>query len=306
MTDGLFVPSIEAEVKLRAYRFLWLKYITGFKYQRHCDAGFSGSYSKLHDTPRGRLVNAGRFSVELSQKPFRYLYLCGVTSRYEDNLHVAFQPEHGSSITFEDDRIRVVVSNAAQLSISPIADGFGGFGREFTTCRNWQFGMQYLGGFDALARDRPDLFTQPNRTTCVMIDSPAPQEPVPVFVASPAAFKMALKKVKDTTDGKLLDNFLEMLRFQARAVGQSVTATELAKSVGYDSYRPANRQYGELGKRIADALNFTPPKRMDGSFRYWTALSTGDATQEDDEHFRFVMRPELLAALTEMRWVQPS
>ncbi len=154
MIVDLVIPSIEVEVKSRAYRFLWLKYITGFNYQRHCAQGFSGTYCRLHESPKGRLVNAGMYTKELNEWPFQFLYLCGVTSKYENNLHIAFRPELGGKIAFEDDRIRVVVSNATQLSIRPIADGFAGFAREFTTCRNWQFGMEHMGGFDALARDR--------------------------------------------------------------------------------------------------------------------------------------------------------
>lgn len=125
-------------------------------------------------------------------------------------------------------------------------------------------------------------------------------EPIPSFIATKDEYKTALKRVRDNE--QLTENMLVMLRFQHKAVSQTATATELAISMGYKTYNPANRQYGELGKLIAEALNHTPCKRADGSYRYWTSLSTGDPDREEGEHFRFIMRPELAAALEEMRW----
>jgi len=125
-------------------------------------------------------------------------------------------------------------------------------------------------------------------------------EPIPAFIADKNQYKSALKRVRD--DGKLTENMLAMLRCQLHAPQRSVTATELAGSMGYPSHEPANRQYGELGRLLAEALHHVPSKRADGTFRYWSTLSTGDPDFEHGEQFRFVMRTELADALTEMRW----
>jgi hypothetical protein len=123
-------------------------------------------------------------------------------------------------------------------------------------------------------------------------------EAVPDHVASIEQFRAALLAIRPS----LTDNMLTMLRYQYRAPNHAATATELAQAAGYKTYEPANRQYGELGKLIADALTFTPPRRADGTHKYWSTLSTGDPSLEEGEHWRFVMRPELAAAIRELRW----
>jgi hypothetical protein len=123
-------------------------------------------------------------------------------------------------------------------------------------------------------------------------------EPIPASVATAERYRHALLSIRNS----LTDNMHKMLGFQYCAPGWAATATELAAAAGYATYHPANRQYGELAKLVAEALHFTPPRRADGTHRYWTTLSTGDPEQEASEHFRFVMRPELAEALAGLGW----
>lgn len=125
-------------------------------------------------------------------------------------------------------------------------------------------------------------------------------EPIPPFIATREEYKRALKRVRD--EEHLTSRMLDMLKLQFNAPARTVTATELARTLGSENHGTANLQYGTLGKLIAEALNHIPCKRADGTHRYWTALSTGDSEQDDGEHFRFVMRTELAQALQEMRW----
>jgi hypothetical protein len=131
-----------------------------------------------------------------------------------------------------------------------------------------------------------------------MAESSRLPEPIPDHVATAAQYRQALLAIRP----HLTDNMLTMLTFQYRSADRTATATELARAAGYPTYHPANRQYGELGKLVADELNFAPPRRADGTHRYWSTLSTGDPELEGDEHWRFVMRPELAAAVAELRW----
>jgi hypothetical protein len=94
-----------------------------------------------------------------------------------------------------------------------------------------------------------------------------------------------------------------MLQRQYRSPRHTATATELAAAAGYDNFRPANRQYGGLGRLVAEALGFDPPKRRDGTPMYWSALSNGDPHRPIGADWRFVMRPELAQALFELGWV---
>ncbi len=126
-------------------------------------------------------------------------------------------------------------------------------------------------------------------------------EPIPGHVATEAEFREALLAIRPN----LTDNMLAMLRFQYRATDRTTTSAELAKSLGYSTDHPATRQYGELGRLIAAVLGFTPPRRSDGVFRYWSTLST-DSSESSGGAERFVMRPELASAVAQLRWGGPA
>lgn len=100
----------------------------------------------------------------------------------------------------------------------------------------------------------------------------------------------------------------QMLKAQYAAEKQAITATLLADAAGYANYNAANLQYGTLAKLIAGYLAYLPPKRANGERMWWCTLSNGnDASAETiDGHFEFVMRPELAAALEDLRWVKPK
>lgn len=147
-------PTITLEVKReRFYRFLWIKYVTGFNPKVHCGKCLLGNYSKrivydrgLYYLPKLRLDRA-----PLDEHPAEFIYLCGVTPRWEWNLHIVGRAQAGSRVTHEDDRISVEVADFEQVAIddtqSPPA------AKEFATCRNWQFGWC---GFPETKRG-PDL-----------------------------------------------------------------------------------------------------------------------------------------------------
>jgi hypothetical protein len=68
-------------------------------------------------------------------------------------------------------------------------------------------------------------------------------------------------------------------------------------------YNGANLHYGTLARLLAERLAYIPEKRKDGSERWWRTLSYGRQDGDDSkEHFEFIMRPELVAAIQEMRW----
>jgi hypothetical protein len=131
-------PSIRAEVKLeREIRFLWLKYVTGFDPRVHCARCLVGKYSKLFPFSRS-YVEPQVIEGALVEHASPWIYLCGVTKKWEWNIHIAGQYEPGSHVSYEDERIRVEIVDFKQTPIdaskSPDAT------REFATCRNWQFG----------------------------------------------------------------------------------------------------------------------------------------------------------------------
>ncbi|MVW64171.1 hypothetical protein GPY61_30000 [Massilia sp. NEAU-DD11] len=121
-------------------------------------------------------------------------------------------------------------------------------------------------------------------------------------VASVEQYKSALLALRDKN---LPSSHFAMLRAQCRAPDTAITATQLAEAVGYESYHAANLQYGTLAFNLAGILGFTPQlMHRDGSLCWWTTLSVAGegAAYEDAQQFHFVMRPELVQALREMRW----
>ena len=125
------------------------------------------------------------------------------------------------------------------------------------------------------------------------------------MVANKEQYIDALLKVRDK--GKLRNTkFLQMLRAQYESPNHTITATKIAEKVGYENYNAANMQFGTLGHEIADVLGYVPPSRKKGEpMWFWTISSGNDASPETiDGHYEFVMRPELVAALEEMKWVK--
>ena len=121
-------------------------------------------------------------------------------------------------------------------------------------------------------------------------------------VGTAEQFKKALLAVRDKN---LPPSHLAMLRAQCRAPNATMTATQLAAAVDYENYNAANLQYGTLAFNVASVLGFVPEiQRADGSPCWWTTLSYSNENnaEENTGHFQFIMRPELIAALREMRW----
>lgn len=80
-----------------------------------------------------------------------------------------------------------------------------------------------------------------------------------------------------------------------------MTATALAEAGGYDSYSAVNSQYGLLGRKLSEELDWQPPL-IDG-VRTWTyTLATGADEAEpgdakDLSHWRWKLRPQIVDAL---------
>ena len=122
-------------------------------------------------------------------------------------------------------------------------------------------------------------------------------------IATVEQFKKALLSVRDSS---LPQAHLSMLQAQCQTHDHSITATKLAEAAGYENFNAANLQYGTLASKVAKHIGFTPELRKDGSPHWWTTLSYANIgiTDPDSGHFLFIMRPELVQALKEMKWVK--
>lgn len=123
------------------------------------------------------------------------------------------------------------------------------------------------------------------------------------MVATSEQYKKALIGVRN--EKKLRGTSLEMLKAQYSMPNHIITASGLARAVGFENYNAANLRYGSLGREIAVQLSYTPPKRNDGTPIWFWSISYGNEASDAtiDGHYEFVMRPELVRALEEMKWV---
>src|SRR5262245_28742897 len=84
-----------------------------------------------------------------------------------------------------------------------------------------------------------------------------------------------------------------LLQAHLNAPGHSASSAELARAVGYGSWRTANFQYGDLAHRTAAELGIFEPPRG-----YWASvLIRWASTRNEIGHMRFRLRPEVVKAL---------
>jgi hypothetical protein len=103
----------------------------------------------------------------------------------------------------------------------------------------------------------------------------------------------------------MTDGQSAMLRAHLLAPENIMTATELATAGGYDSYVSANSQYGALGRKLAEELEWHPPE-FKGVPTWTFALATGaDGENRADieamgyEQWRWKLRPEVAEAFNQ-------
>ena len=125
------------------------------------------------------------------------------------------------------------------------------------------------------------------------------------MIATTEEYIKALLQVRKT---RLFENkkYILMLKAQYSSPNHTITATQLADAAGYANYNAANLYYGSLGRAIAEALNYEPPKHKNGDPAWFFSISTDNKPSEDtiDGHYEFVMRTEFAEALKQMKWVK--
>ena len=141
---SLFLTFEGPGPRVLGYRLLWVKAVVGFDANNHCARCLRGPILKS-----ARELAAANVRKEfVMPKNARAIYICGVSSKgYHFNLHAPCVPDEaaGPTIIPMTNGQRLIIENAALLPINPLPLGFAGRGPEFTTCRNWQFGVQTFG-----------------------------------------------------------------------------------------------------------------------------------------------------------------
>jgi hypothetical protein len=121
-------------------------------------------------------------------------------------------------------------------------------------------------------------------------------------IATTEQFKAALLAMRDWIGISPVQ--LQMLQAQCRASDSAITAAQIASKLSLKNCADARHKYSTLARAVAENLGYEPPRRGKAVLHWWFALSVGRAGTEDsgDGDFEWVMRPELVAALHEMKW----
>ncbi|TMG86526.1 MAG: hypothetical protein E6H78_03740 [Betaproteobacteria bacterium] len=121
-------------------------------------------------------------------------------------------------------------------------------------------------------------------------------------IATTEEFKAALLATRDWIG--ISPTQLQMLQAQCRAPDATISAAQLAEQLKFKNFAAARLQYGTLARAVAEKLGYAPPQKGKAPVRWWFALSIGQDGPDDsgDGQFKWIMRPELVAALRAMRW----
>jgi hypothetical protein len=118
-----------------------------------------------------------------------------------------------------------------------------------------------------------------------------PLDPNELDVPTSKAYKRSILALRP-----IHDSHLEILKTHFLAPAHTITATELATAVGYKNYNAVNLQYGTFADRLCQSLGKIPDTRL-------SILVTFEKDGFDrEEHWKLVMRPEVVQALTELGW----
>lgn len=127
-----------------AYKFWWLKYVTGFRPVFHCAKCLAGLYSK-----RVSLAMPLNEVVLLDEHESEVLYLCGVTAPFgsKHNFHLPFRRAARKRIHVMDPlgRFAIAIQNAEALPIPALEPWTHGKPKRFTSCKNFAFAASHFG-----------------------------------------------------------------------------------------------------------------------------------------------------------------
>lgn len=136
---------ISKSERLTGFRYFWLKTVRGFNPSTHCARCLVGEYdAKVKaDMPTGE--------IEIDYREGTILYLCGVSAPYRwiNNLHLPMQVSKGVSFfvdAYNGDRIVVHGARFMPFDDRAARQLFPDRGKQFLTCRNFQFGAHHFRG----------------------------------------------------------------------------------------------------------------------------------------------------------------
>ena len=145
------------------WEYLWAWYVTGFDPGVHCQKCLFGFRS---EKVKKLMPHGEPMIMDEAKLPFDYLYVCGgaISWKWKDNFHLVLVPTGGKRVraTMGFTGQTVIARGASHVSIPALPGGFNGKDHKFTTCRNYQFGVEYYQNRLEVSKDgtygvRPEL-----------------------------------------------------------------------------------------------------------------------------------------------------
>jgi hypothetical protein len=99
-------------------------------------------------------------------------------------------------------------------------------------------------------------------------------------------------------ESSLNENQKRMLKAHYAAPNHTITATELAEQVGYESFSAINLVYGNLGSRMRELMQY----HGEGQASYVFASFYKHA-ESSAAHWQWIMHDNVARALEELGWV---
>ena len=113
-------------------------------------------------------------------------------------------------------------------------------------------------------------------------------------IPTPKEFAEALTAVQPS------EAHWNMLKAHYNAPGRKMTSTQLAKIAGYEHLSVANMQYGVLGHKLSDYLNYEPLGKYKNGDPLWITILVhhdGESFEDDTGHYKHELRTEVADAL---------
>lgn len=158
------------------FKYWWARYVRGFDQTTHCGFCLKGWHSKR--VKRGMATGVTIDLDEVASENFDFVYMCGVRDKafaqvdrvangYDDNFHLVLKPSargRASKTTYNG--LVVKAAGAVAVPITPLKAGWNGLELKYTSCRNFQFGVEQYGYDPNIERPEPSRTAwRPRRRT---------------------------------------------------------------------------------------------------------------------------------------------
>ena len=122
--------------------FFWLRAIRSVRIDKCCAQCFIGDkFNEVYE--KTRFKDKAHVEVDIApDNKVKAYYLCGLSKGWvwNNNTHVAFVPCEGQTITIDNDKIHLEITDARQIDFQGYKpDPEGEYTLEQRTCRNWIF-----------------------------------------------------------------------------------------------------------------------------------------------------------------------